>query len=336
MTVLRNRIRLTGSVEQGLSLVELLVAMLLGVFLSAIMVSAYLGAKRSFFQAEQVARMQENGRYATRLLSRELGMAGFYGGLVSAAGVVPVSVEVDCSKQRWALDTRRPLELVNDYVDGDTPTTVDLTSLTCLDAADTRPGTDMLLIKRTAAAASLRRGVPAAALSRSTVQRWYLRLRGGQHPSWQQLRPVDLFDPARMNSTQSYWSAVSKVFFIRRYSGEKGDAVPALCMEALAGSVMAARCLVHGVENMQLEFGIDTDADGVANQYKALLTAGDLERAVTAKVFLLLRSLRPIAGHRDENSYRLGQQLVPASGDGYLRKVFSATVRLGNRMRPIN
>jgi type IV pilus assembly protein PilW len=65
------------TVEHGLSLVELLVSMLLGVFLSAVMVSAYLGAKRSYFHEEQVARMQEIGRYALRLLFQGAGNGGF-------------------------------------------------------------------------------------------------------------------------------------------------------------------------------------------------------------------------------------------------------------------
>jgi len=332
----RHELKGMGSVEHGLSLVELLVSMLLGVFLSAVMVSAYLGAKRSYFYEEQISRMQENGRYALRLLTRELGMAGFYGGLLSTEGVVPVSVATDCSAPQWALNPAKPLELVNDYNGADTPMTLDLTRFTCLDSADIRPGTDILAIKRTAAEASSRRGAPATALTRSTVQRWYLRLRGGQHPAWEQLRPVDLFDPARTNSNQSYWSAISRIFFIRKYSGTQGDAIPTLCMEALAGNAMSARCLVQGVENMQLEFGIDTDADGVANQYKALPAAEELDNAVTAKVFLLLRSLYSIAGYTDNKSYSLGRLLVPPAGDGYLRKVFSTTVHLPNRIRPIN
>lgn len=327
-------VRFGGATEHGLSLVELLVALLLGVFLSAVMVTAYLGAKRSHFHDEQAARIQENGRYALRLLSRELGMAGFYAGLLSTGELAPVSVDTDCSNQRWALDAKRPLELVNNYVAGDDPITVDLAAFSCLTNEDVRSTTDLLAIKRTATEASLLRGVAAAALTRSTQQKWYLRLRGGHHPAWEKLRPVDLFDPARINSTQSYWRAVSNIFFIRNFSEEEGDGIPSLCMETLAGLAMTVRCLVQGVENMQLEFGIDTDNDGVANQYKASPAVAELDHAVTAKIFLLLRSVNPIAGHRDDRSYYLGKQVVPVIGDGYLRRVFSTTVRLSNRLRP--
>ena len=61
----------------GFSLVELMVSMFLGVILTAGFVSTYLGAKRSAVYNEELARMQESGRYAMRLLSRELAMVGF-------------------------------------------------------------------------------------------------------------------------------------------------------------------------------------------------------------------------------------------------------------------
>ena len=99
---------------RGFSLVELMVSMLLGVILSAGFVSTYLGAKRNAFYDEQMAQMQENGRYAMRLLSRELAMVGFYAGVPSMDGVVPVSVGRDCSHQNWALNAENSLDFVND------------------------------------------------------------------------------------------------------------------------------------------------------------------------------------------------------------------------------
>ena len=136
------------------------------------------------------------------------------------------------------------------------------------------------------------------------------------------------------SASVSYWEAVSRVFYIRRYSdsSNKKNGVPTLCMENLAGSAVSARCLVEGVENMQLEFGIDTDADGVANRYAAAPGGADMERAVSARIYLLLRSINAIAGYRDLRSYQLGQNMVAARGDGFLRRVFSTTVQLRNRI----
>ena len=323
--------------QRGLSLVELMVSMLLGLFLSGGVVGAYLDARRNYYYEEQMARMQENGRYAMRLLSRELVMAGFLGGIPVIDGVAPAPVGNDCSDDNWVLDTRHPLELVDDFVGQSSPVSLHLTTLTCLKAADIVPDTDLVAIKRTAAEASVRSGVPAAALTSTTTAGWYLRLVSGGQPGWQKVRPIDLRNPPKVQPSLSYWEVICRILFIRRFSetGSEGEDIPSLCMETLAGDQMTARCLVEGVENMQLEFGIDTDADGVPNQYKSAPVGSEMRHAVSVKIYLLLRSIARIPGHRDEKTYSLGRKTVLARHDAYLRHVFSSTVFLRNRIEPI-
>ncbi len=335
----RNTTHHCHDVAHGFSLVELLVSMLLGLLLSAGVVSAYLGAKRNVLYEEQMARMQENGRYALRLLSRELGMAGFFGGVPGLDGLPVASVGTDCSERAWALDGAHAVELVNDYSGVAVPISLHATSLTCLDSAAIALDTDLITIKRTAGEASVRRGVLAPGLSASTVGSWYLRLAPGQSPQWEKLRTIDLRDRARAAPSLSYWKAISRIIFIRRFSDSEaeaeGDGIPGLCMETLAGNAMTSRCLVEGVENMQLEFGIDTDADGVPNQYKSAPEGEEMQRAVSAKIYLLLRSISKISGHQDDKTYRLGQKILTAKHDAYLRRVVSTTVLLRNRIEPI-
>lgn len=319
----------------GLSLVELLVSLALGVLLSAAMISAYLGAKRDYYYEEQMARMQENGRYAMRLLSRELTMAGFYGGIPVRSGVTAVPVAADCSEWDWALSASKPLDLVNDYAGQSPPLSLDLTPFTCLDSGVIALNTDLLAIKRTAADASLRRGVPAAMLTSSSIASWYLRLVSGAHPEWEQLRPSDLRRADKAVPSLSYWEAISRIIFIRTYANEDSDNIPSLCMETLAGDGMTSRCLVEGVENLQFEFGIDTDDDGVPNQYKSSPTAMEMHSAVAVKIYLLLRSIGRLTGHRDDKAYWLGEKALPARHDAYLRRVLSSTVLLRNYGSPV-
>ncbi|MEZ5571999.1 MAG: PilW family protein [Halioglobus sp.] len=326
-----------GSSEGGLSLVELMVSMLLGMLLSAGVISAYMLAKRNYFYEEQTARIQENGRYALRLISRELGMAGFFGGLPSLSEVVPASVATDCADGNWVLNGRDPLELVNNHAGESTPVSLQGTALTCFDGATVFPASDILAIKRTASEASLLWGVPAATLSRTSTESWYLRVTSGGSAQWEKLRPRDLLDPGRTVPTQSYWEAISRIFYVRSPSVARdgGEDSPALCMETLAGDEMTSRCLVEGVENMQLEFGIDTDSDGVPNQYLSAPASGEMEHAVAVRIYLLLRSTAELTGHRDDSNYRLGATNVAATHDAYLRRVFSSTVFLRNRIRPL-
>lgn len=68
-----------GSKESGLTIVEILVALVLGLFLTTGILSVYLGSKQTYRAMEAVSRSQENGRYAFDLLGRTVRMAGFVG-----------------------------------------------------------------------------------------------------------------------------------------------------------------------------------------------------------------------------------------------------------------
>jgi type IV pilus assembly protein PilW len=318
--------------SSGMTIVELLVSMLLGLLLIAGMISAYLSASRHYAYEEQMARMQENGRYAMRLLSREFAMAGFYGGMPSSVGIPAASVGTDCGAGDWALDVRNPLDLINDYAGQSPPVSQHLAAFSCLDRTAIAWNTDLIAIKRTAAEASLQRGIPAESLTSSTVEAWYLRVVSGIAPTWEILRPIDLRSPSRALPALSYWEAISRILFIRKYSEEPGDAIPSLCMETLAGDALTARCLVEGVENLQVEFGVDTDEDGVPNRYIAAPTAAQLQHAVAVKIHLLLRSVGTLPGHRDDKTYHLGVKALPATHDAYLRRVLSSTVLLRNHI----
>ena len=323
---------------RGLSLVELLVSTALGLLLTAGMAALYLEYKRHYFYDEQLARLQENGRYATRLLSRELAMAGFFAGSLSAAEIPAVAIGRDCNADGWALDASRSLDMVNDYSPPADITTTAGTSLACLEGGTIAAGSDMLAIKRTAALASLENGLIASGLAASRSERWFLRVQADRVPQWHRIKPVELVSLAGSGETAAWWQAVAKIFYVRRYSDPENssDDLPTLCVEALVSDAMSTRCLVEGVENLQLELGVDSDGDGVANRFLSAPQMAEMQQVVAVRFYLLLRSLAPVTGYRNEKNYRLGEMLVPAREDGFLRRVFSATVSLRNRVRLIS
>lgn len=63
--------------QRGLSLVELMVAMTIGFFLLAGVVSLLGASKQSYRASEAMSRVQENGRYAIEFLSRDIRLAGY-------------------------------------------------------------------------------------------------------------------------------------------------------------------------------------------------------------------------------------------------------------------
>jgi len=101
--------------------------------------------------------------------------------------------------------------------------------------------------------------------------------------------------------------------------------------------------LIEGVENMQIVYGVDTDADNIANQYvtaanPALAIATN--RVVSARISLLLRTNNEVATKTSaapvaKNFFLTG--MTPASStqvstvpDRRIRKVFTTTVKLRN------
>jgi len=92
-------------------------------------------------------------------------------------------------------------------------------------------------------------------------------------------------------------------------------------------------CLVVGVQDLQVEFGIDEDGDQLADIYLRSPATGEIGQAVSARLYLLLRSVLPVYGYINRHSYRLGDKLVAPANDAYYRRVMQATVLLRNSSR---
>lgn len=318
------------TLPRGLTLIELVVTLALSVALSAAMVTTYANSRRHHFYEQQVARLQENGRHALRLITRDIAMAGFHAGIPGATLPPAQPLATDCAASPWALAADVPLDPVDDWPGIGVPVTVSGQPLDCLPAELLAPGSDLLALRRTAAAPAQFLGTPSPSLTRSAVLSWYLRVEDGTPVRWEQLQARDIAAGRHSAPGVSLWPAVARI-----YSVQRGAKVPQLCVETLAGNRMVSRCLVEGVEHLQIEYGVDADGNGTAEQYVAAPAPGDLSRVVAARVHLLLRSISPVTGHRDRYQHLLGETRVPAANDRHLRRVFSQTVTLGQRVQQL-
>ena len=64
--------------QRGVTLIELMIALLISSLLVLAMVFLFLSGRSSFVTQEQLARQQENGRFAWQLITRELQQAGYF------------------------------------------------------------------------------------------------------------------------------------------------------------------------------------------------------------------------------------------------------------------
>ncbi|MBK5969785.1 hypothetical protein CCR91_13685 [Thiorhodovibrio winogradskyi] len=74
---MKTNVRLRSA--RGVTMVELLVGMTIGLFLTGGIIALLLGTKQSYRSNEALSEVQENGRFATELLAQQLRMAGSLG-----------------------------------------------------------------------------------------------------------------------------------------------------------------------------------------------------------------------------------------------------------------
>lgn len=130
---------------------------------------------------------------------------------------------------------------------------------------------------------------------------------------------------------------ISRVYYVSDYTEVAGDGLPSLHRVDLgSGPEMYDRMLLPGVEDFQLEFGIDTNKDFQVNSYVKASNVADWTNGsvVAVRIWVLMRSER-----KDRNDISSAQTFTMAGNtfttpnDGYRRFLMSDVVRLRNMMR---
>jgi Tfp pilus assembly protein PilW len=63
--------------QQGLSLIELMIAITLSILITAAMISLFVNSKQNYRLNENMSRLQENARFAMSFLARDIRMADY-------------------------------------------------------------------------------------------------------------------------------------------------------------------------------------------------------------------------------------------------------------------
>ncbi len=91
--------------------------------------------------------------------------------------------------------------------------------------------------------------------------------------------------------------------------------------------------LVEGIEQIQVQYGVDTNGDVIVDEYRTANNVTDWNDVISVSVALLARSLEEYGVETDQRSYTLLDVTVAAPGDRRLREVFTATASIRNRVR---
>jgi len=324
--------------QRGLTLVELMVALTLGLVVTSAILAVYLNTTRGHAQNERYAWMQENARFALKALSDDIGMVDFWGKVISTDVITtalapPVG---DCAVDINIYDGDDAL-MVNNYHAG--PALTQFAPCATI-TANLKASTDILVLKRVEGSPTASTFIDvtdvdadtnttetltigAADLENGTV---YLRSNATTASFINNAAPGN---PPALG--QSDWAYAPRVYFVRDYYETVGDGIPALCRLEIVGLGLGnTRCIAEGVEDLHVQFGIDTDNDGVANQYTAVPTLAQMETTVSARLYLLMRSTEADPIYTNGNTYNLGDVAIAAFNDQFYRVVYSTTIALRN------
>jgi type IV pilus assembly protein PilW len=114
---------------------------------------------------------------------------------------------------------------------------------------------------------------------------------------------------------------VMKMIVNTYYIDTNSAGVPALFRASMGNNAsIGTEELVEGVENMQLLYGVDTDADNVVNKYVAAASVADFSEVLSIRITLTIRTI-------EDNIARE----VTAQGDKRLRRTFTS-IAIRNRV----
>ncbi len=112
--------------QKGLTLVEILIALLISAFLLAGMIAVFLNIKQTYRVQDNLARMQESGSLALELMGRDIRMLGYWGCLKANTGDLYGDATQLILKAAYAVDP--PIYSCGDTVNKSASYYVDKTS----------------------------------------------------------------------------------------------------------------------------------------------------------------------------------------------------------------
>lgn len=323
-------------------MIEMMISITIGLLILSALTTLFSNQSKTRSELDKANRMIDNGRYALEVLSEDLRVAGFYGSL-DPSSIAVGAIPDPCSTDMAAIALAIPFH-VQGYNAADTGTAI-AAPPTCAPAT-LKAGSDIMVIRRADTST-------AVAQASAVADTPYLQASQCQYaPDTTTLYKVDNV-PANFTLRQKNCTTTSttpyaelrrmmvQIYFIDS-DNQVGDGIPTLKRIELSDtSTMAAadiKPLVEGIEFMQVDYGLDTTGDGVADSYTtcSACTATDWSNVVSVKISVLARNIETSTGHTDTKTYALGGPpaapitFTPSAGDHYKRHAYTQVVRLVN------
>ncbi len=328
---------------RGVTLIELMVALTIGSFLMIGAVTVLTQSRTAYRVMESAARLQENARFALDALEPDIRMASFFGltsrsnkiqGRATPQAPIPrgLSVGNDCGPN-WGINVAEEVSGTNNGYGWTCPAY----------GRAAQPAADTVVVRRVSEAPI------TPPLTRGTLYVQSARFEDSQ------LFVGPSVPAGYLPATSQTHRLIVHGYYVSAHSSldTPGNDVPSLRMKTLVGGARGPRIVdqevLPGVEDFQVQFGVDTDvvgttARGSINRFvnpddpilDIFSAAYNPDATILAvRIWVRLRAERPENGFTDTMSYTYADQYVPAPNDRFRRTVISKTIYLRNARLPI-
>ena len=331
--------------QTGLSLVELMISLTIGLVLLLGISTLIVQQNSTRIETEKSSRQIENGRYAMQLLHDDIQLAGFYGDYSPPSGITwttPDPCDTTPANLGWNAATPQVPVAIFGYAGAAT----DPTHTGCLN--NYQPNTDVLVIRRVSTvpnpAASAVPPTTFLQVSKCTAEATLTPFVLGTGGFILHQKDCASSPPGTLAELRPY---IVRIYYISNCSVCGTDSIPTLKMMEFVGGARNPVPLVEGIENMQLDYGIDTTGartldinnncnnsvggDGAPDNYATPPAAIDWPNVTALRINLLARNNDTTTGHADSKTYNMGiAGTVGPFGDTYKRHAYSQLVRAIN------
>lgn len=337
MFVLR---RLNPARQHGISLIELMVALVLGLFLIFGAVTVYNQSRNTYRTTESLARLQEVGRLALDVIESDVRMANYWGlsnraDYITNARAPGATVSGDFTSNQSArinycggANSNWAINLAS-YADGSNNSY----GLSCGAFGTASATADVLTIRRSSE-------IRPATLDENHIFLQTSRIQGQLFvPDSTCLDPEDVacipsaYAPPASQSRE----LVVHSYYVSTRSTMRTD-VPSLRRKVFgnvnAGTVADAITdeeIVSGVEDFQVRLGVDTNNDTNVDSYVNPNAVPAGAAVVTVTVWLRIRAEDIEVGFVDDHSYQYADMAAAFTpSDNYRRVLVTKTIQLRN------
>lgn len=340
----------TRGPSRGFTLIEIMVALAIGMVILLALTVLFSRNAGNQSELERSTRQMENARFSMDTLAEDLMHAGYFGDFNpdklpnAPAYQTPNPCAVAVASQGW--DTSGATPQIPVAVQGIAAGT----AVTCL--TNRLAGTEAITVRHADTNAAL-------SFAGGNANNLYIQVSRCPVPSADAKLVLAAAVPATSPETvfnlrvpgtdtscatgatvnDSIRRLVQRTYYIASCNDcTTNDGIPTLKRVEMVDGALRVISIAEGVENLQVEYGLDTNADGRPDSFNTMGsgvingTAPNVwQNVVSARLHMLTRGTEPTSGYVDVRTYSMGPDVsITPAADRFKRSLMTTTVRLVN------